>query len=107
MHNPACPYTCLSLIVIQYYGNKAKPHTIADKVNATLYDCVYLIRLYDFFTEQKYSREVCIIPVDFSDGMEIYPNLAEQLKDLDIGTLGEDNGVIVFTALFADHLIVT
>ena len=36
-----------------------------------------------------------------SDGMEIYPNLAEQLKDLDTGTLGEDNGVIVFTVLFA------
>ena len=40
-------------------------------------------------TEQKYSREVRIIPVDFSDGMEIYPNLADQLKDLDIGVLSK------------------
>ena len=39
--------------------------------------------------EQKYSREVRIIPVDFSDGMEIYPSLAEQLKDLDIGVLSK------------------
>ena len=43
----------------------------------------------DFFTEQKYHREVLVIPVDFSRGMEIYPDLAEQLKDLDIGILGE------------------
>ena len=39
--------------------------------------------------EQKYSREVRIIPVDFSDGMEIYPSLAEQLKDMDIGVLSK------------------
>ena len=39
--------------------------------------------------EQKYSCEVRIITVDFSDGMEIYPNLAEQLKDLDIGVLSK------------------
>ena len=39
-------------------------------------------------TEEKYSREVVVIPVDFSDGMEIYPNIAEQLNDLDIGILG-------------------
>ena len=42
-------------------------------------------------TEQKYHREVVVIPVDFSHGMEIYPALAEQLKDLDIGILGEYN----------------
>ena len=39
-------------------------------------------------TEEKYGREVVVIPVDFSDGMEIYPNIAEQLNDLDIGVLG-------------------
>ena len=39
-------------------------------------------------TEEKYSREVVVIPIDFSDGMEIYPNIAEQLNDLDIGVLG-------------------
>ena len=42
-------------------------------------------------TEQKYHREVVVIPVDFSHGMEIYPALAEQLKDLDIGILGKCN----------------
>jgi hypothetical protein len=39
-------------------------------------------------TEEKYGREVVVIPVDFSDGMEIYPNIAERLNDLDIGVLG-------------------
>ena len=38
-------------------------------------------------TEEKYGHEVVVIPVDFSDGMEIYPNIAEQLNDLDIGVL--------------------
>ena len=41
--------------------------------------------------EQKYRREVVVIPVDFSHGMEIFPALGEQLKDLDIGILGEYN----------------
>jgi len=40
-------------------------------------------------TEEKYSREVRIIPVDFSDGFEIYPQIAEKLQDLDIGVLGK------------------
>ena len=40
--------------------------------------------------EEKYSREVRIIAVDFSDGLEIYPKIVENLQDLDIGILGED-----------------
>ena len=40
-------------------------------------------------TGEKYSREVRIITADFSKGLGIYPNLGEQLKDLDIGILGE------------------
>ena len=36
----------------------------------------------------KYGREVRIIPVDFSDGQVVYPKIAEELKDLDIGILG-------------------
>ena len=40
-------------------------------------------------TEEKYGHEVVVIPVDFSDGMEVYPNIAEQLKDLDIGVLSK------------------
>ena len=44
--------------------------------------------LHLMLAEEKYSREV-VIPVDFSDGLEIYPNIAEQLKDLDIGVLSK------------------
>ena len=40
-------------------------------------------------TEEKYGREVRIIPVDFSGGSEIYPQIAENLQDLEIGVLGE------------------
>ena len=40
--------------------------------------------------EEKYGREVRIIPVDFSDGFEIYAQIAEKLQDLDIGVLGEE-----------------
>ncbi|MCG8625005.1 MAG: hypothetical protein MJE68_23770 [Proteobacteria bacterium] len=39
-------------------------------------------------TEEKYGREVVVISIDFSDGMEIYPNIAEQLNDLEISVLG-------------------
>ena len=50
-------------------------------------------------TEEKYGREVVVIPVDFSDGMEIYPNIAEQLNDLDIGVLGMQLAKIYCSAL--------
>ena len=41
------------------------------------------------FAGAKYSeREVRVTPVDFSKGGEIYPDIAEELKDLDIGVLG-------------------
>ena len=63
------------------------------------------------FAEEKYCREVLIIPVDFSEGLGIYPNLAEQLKDLDIGTLGSINvKVCVWHYIqwfFIGHMIVT
>ena len=39
--------------------------------------------------EETYGCEVCVIPVDFSDGQEIYPRIAEELQDLDIGVLGK------------------
>ena len=40
-------------------------------------------------TEEKYKREVRVVPVDFTDGQKVYPNIAEQLQDLDIGVLGK------------------
>ena len=49
-----------------------------------------------FFTGDKYQREVRIISVDFSLGQEIYPKIAEELKDLDIGVLGEFVGSLAF-----------
>ena len=45
--------------------------------------------------EEKHNREVCIIPVDFSDGQEIYPRIAEELQDLDIGVLGKANNTFL------------
>ena len=45
--------------------------------------------LYLVLAEEKYNREVVVIPADFSDGLEIYPNTAGQLKDLDIGVLSK------------------
>ena len=30
-----------------------------------------------------------MIPVDFTRGQEVYPQIAEELKELDIGVLGE------------------
>ena len=36
-----------------------------------------------------YGREVMVIPVDFTRGQEVYPQIAEELKELDIGVLGE------------------
>ena len=35
-----------------------------------------------------YNRKVLIIPVDFTDGQQVYEDIGKQLADLDIGILG-------------------
>ena len=40
-------------------------------------------------TEEKYGRETRVLSTDFSKGEEVYPEIAEKLKDLDIGILGK------------------
>ena len=45
--------------------------------------------LYIFSSDEKYHREVHIIVVDFSDGQKVYPRIAAELKDRDIGILGQ------------------
>jgi short-subunit dehydrogenase len=44
-------------------------------------------------SEEKYSVQVRIIPVDFSSGQEIYPKIKEQLQDLEIGLLVNNVGL--------------
>ena len=38
-------------------------------------------------TEAQYDVEVMVIAVDFSSGQKVYPQIAQQLKNLDIGVL--------------------
>ena len=40
-------------------------------------------------SEEKYGRDSLVVPVDFSDGLEIYDAISEKLKDLSIGVLGK------------------
>ena len=37
-----------------------------------------------------YGREVLVIPVDFTEGQQVYEDIAKQLADLDIGVLGKE-----------------
>ena len=39
--------------------------------------------------ERFYNREVRIVSVDFSQAQVVYPNIAEQIRDIDVGILGE------------------
>ena len=42
---------------------------------------------------EGYGRETLIIPVDFSEGLAIYPRLSDQLKNLKIGVLVNNVGL--------------
>ena len=42
----------------------------------------------DRYLENKYNREVRIIPVDFSKGQVVYEDIETKLNDLDIAVLG-------------------
>ena len=48
-------------------------------------------------TEKLYNREVRIIVADYTRGQEVYPQIAEQLQDLDIGIL---SGCTVITLYY-------
>ena len=37
----------------------------------------------------SHKREVLVVSVDFSKGQIVYSDIAEQVKDLDIGIIGE------------------
>ena len=50
--------------------------------------------------EEMYGCEVRIIAADFSDGPELYPHIAEELQDLDIGLLGKVPSVAYQHLLF-------
>ena len=54
------------------------------------------------FLEKQYAREVKVVVVDFSDGMKVYPSLAEQLQHLDIGILSkpEHNSNIILSLTY-------
>ena len=41
------------------------------------------------FPEEKYSCETRVITTDFAGGMDVYASIKDQLKNLDIGILGE------------------
>jgi 17beta-estradiol 17-dehydrogenase / very-long-chain 3-oxoacyl-CoA reductase len=43
--------------------------------------------------KSKYSVEVRVVPVDFLSGQEVYPLIAQQLQDMDIGILVNNVGL--------------
>ena len=45
--------------------------------------------MYLLVTEEKYGREVRIIPVDFTKGQEVYSAIQAEISDLDVAVLGE------------------
>ena len=57
--------------------------------------------------EEKYGREVRVIPVDFTDGQDIYPQIEEELKDLDIGILGESWAEICAIHIYSQFINVS
>ena len=98
-----CVYSCLplqlarrGLDVVIMSRSREKLDKVAEEISRSslctlVYKCVYRYFVFMFYVlaGAKYSeREVCVIPVDFSKGGEIYPDIAEELKDLDIGVLG-------------------
>jgi len=42
-----------------------------------------------FVLEEKYGRETLVVPVDFSKGLEIYSEIANQISHLDVGMLSK------------------
>lgn len=77
--------------------SREKLQSVADEIRKTVdmldmdmvtSTCVYNGYACLCFSENKYNREVRIVVVDFTDGQEVYPRMAEELKDMDIGILG-------------------
>lgn len=67
-------------------------------VYTCIYICIIIIKVVVSYQsikfslsipEEKHGRESVVIPVDFSGGIDIYKNTQEQIKDFEIGILGE------------------
>ena len=53
--------------------------------------------------KEKHGRKTLVVPVDFSAGQAIYPAIAEQLRNLDIGVLGVLSAALIHTMHFISH----
>lgn len=49
-----------------------------------------------FVPESQHGRQTQIIQTDFTEGHDIYPAIAEALRDLDIGILGREPMTMIY-----------
>ena len=69
--------------------SEEKLNKVAAEISKTTYICVIQFSLCNYPNAGELGRESRVIPIDFSDGLEIYKELPKELSDLDIGVLGE------------------
>lgn len=80
----------LGLNVVIISRSKEKLQKVSDEISKNLIKFVFSeLLLACMLVERTFNREVRIISVDFSQGQVVYPNIAEQIKDIDVGILGE------------------
>ena len=44
--------------------------------------------MYNVCVENRYNREVRVIPIDFTEGQSVYADIQAEISDLDVAVLG-------------------
>ena len=53
--------------------------------------------MYNIYVENRYNREVRVIPVDFTEGQSVYADIQAEISDLDVAVLG--NPVLLYSVI--------
>ena len=53
--------------------------------------------MYNICVENRYNREVRVIPVDFTEGQSVYADIQAEISDLDVAVLG--NPLLLYSVI--------
>ena len=57
--------------------------------------------MYNIYVENRYNREVRVIPVDFTEGQSVYADIQAEISDLDVAVLG--NSLLLYSVIMLSY----
>ena len=77
-------------IILYILNEHSQDFVEAQLVHLLFFIFSRMISFDSFFSEKDFNVQTCIIALDFNSGRDVYPTIAEKIKDKEIGILGKN-----------------